>query len=179
MNRSDIPNLISLARMVLVLPVAILMLQGRFGLALLLFAIAGISDGIDGYLAKRYGWFSRLGSLLDPLADKLLLVTSFITLGWLGLVSIWVVAIVLLRDSVILTGALVYRVRFGPFEGRPNTPSKVNTFLQICVVTFVLLNQGLLPIPELLLNGLTALMLMFTVWSGVIYVRVWSRLSRQ
>jgi len=178
MKRSDIPNLISMARIVLVLPVAMMMLQGRFGLALLLFAVAGISDGIDGYLAKRFGWFSRLGSLLDPLADKLLLVTSFITLGWLALVSVWVVALVLLRDFVILTGAIVYRVRVGPFEGRPNTPSKVNTFLQICVVTVVLLSQGLLPIPEFLITGLTAVMLVFTVWSGVIYVRVWSQLSR-
>lgn len=178
MKRSDIPNLISMARIALVLPVAWSMLHGHFGVALVLFVVAGISDGIDGYLAKRFGWISRLGSLLDPAADKLLLVTSFVTLGWLGLVQGWVVVVVLLRDLVILGGVLAYRIRVGPFEGRPNLPSKVNTFLQLCLVIALLLDQGLLPIPALLINVLIVAMVLFSAWSGALYVHDWSRIGR-
>lgn len=178
MNRRDIPNLISLARILLVLPVVWALLNRHFGLALLLFAVAGISDGIDGFLAKRFGWFSRLGSLLDPAADKLLLVSSFIALGWLGLVQVWVVVVVLLRDLVILGGAIAYRVRVGPFDGQPNWQSKVNTFLQICLVIGLLLAEGLLPLPAAGIDLLTYAMVFFTFWSVGLYVRDWSRLAR-
>ena len=85
MKARDIPNIISIIRIVLVLPFIVLMLRQEFTLALILFFTAGISDGIDGYLAKRNHWTSRLGSILDPLADKLLLVSSFVTLAWLSI----------------------------------------------------------------------------------------------
>ena len=84
MKPGDIPNIITVFRFLLVPPVVLLLLDERFGLALLLFGVAGFSDGLDGYLAKRFNWSSRLGALMDPLADKLLLVSSFITLGWLA-----------------------------------------------------------------------------------------------
>lgn len=89
MNRRDIPNIISVFRILLVLPVVWLLLQQQYTMALVLFAIAGVSDALDGFLAKHNGWESRLGTILDPLADKLLLVCSFLTLAWLGLIPFW------------------------------------------------------------------------------------------
>ena len=85
----QLPNIISVFRMLLVVPVVGSLLQQQFGMALVLFAIAGFSDGLDGFLAKHFGWQSRLGSILDPLADKLLLVSSFLTLTWMGFVPLW------------------------------------------------------------------------------------------
>ena len=106
MNARDIPNIISVLRIVLVVPIIVLMLEQQFAAALLLFFVAGLSDGLDGYLAKRNNWGSRLGSILDPLADKLLLISSYVALGWLGLIPVWLVAVVLIRDIVIVSGAL-------------------------------------------------------------------------
>ncbi len=83
MRARDIPNIITVFRFLLVTPVVWAMLNDRFGLALLLFGVAGLSDAVDGYLAKRNNWTSRMGALMDPLADKLLLVCTFVTLGWL------------------------------------------------------------------------------------------------
>jgi len=99
-TRRDIPNLITAFRFLLVPPVVFLLLSSRFGEALVIFAIAGFSDALDGFLAKHYGWASRLGAALDPLADKLLLVSAFIALGWLELIPVWLVVIVILRDIV-------------------------------------------------------------------------------
>ena len=89
MNRSDIPNIISMLRIILVIPTVMLLLNERYGQALILFAVAGASDGLDGYIAKRYHYVSRLGTILDPLADKLLLVCTYLALGWLGLLPAW------------------------------------------------------------------------------------------
>ncbi|WP_373508037.1 CDP-alcohol phosphatidyltransferase family protein, partial [Thiocapsa sp.] len=104
MQLRDLPNIISVLRLVAVAPVMYLLLRQEYGWALVLFAAAGASDGLDGYLAKRYDWRSRLGGILDPLADKALLVACFLILGWQGLVPVWLVIAVILRDLVIVTG---------------------------------------------------------------------------
>ena len=101
MKASDIPNLITAFRFLLVPPVVLTLLNERLGTALILFFIAGFSDALDGYLAKRNNWSSRLGALMDPLADKLLLVSCFVSLGWLGWIPPWLVALVVLRDLVV------------------------------------------------------------------------------
>ena len=87
MKARDIPNIITALRFLLVPPVVILLLQERFTAALIVFGVAGLSDGLDGFLARRFDWRSRLGGIMDPLADKLLVVSSFVTLGWLGLMG--------------------------------------------------------------------------------------------
>ena len=106
MRASEIPNIISILRILLVIPVIWLLLTDDFPSALWLFAIAGVSDALDGFLAKRYGWQSELGSLLDPLADKILLVSCYVVLGWLLLLPAWLVATVILRDVMIVVGAI-------------------------------------------------------------------------
>lgn len=159
-------------------PIVWLLLEQQFGSALLLFAIAGISDGLDGYLAKQYGWESRLGGLLDPLADKVLLVSSFLSLALIGVIPLTLVLLVILRDLIIVTGALVYHFTVEELEAKPSLISKFNTFAQIVLVFAVVLDKGLLPLPAMLVTGLIWLVYITTIASGINYVWVWTRLAR-
>jgi cardiolipin synthase len=174
---SDIPNLITAFRFLLVPPVVLALLNERLGAALTLFFIAGFSDALDGYLAKRNNWSSRLGALMDPLADKLLLVSSFVTLGWLGWIPMWLVALVVLRDLVIVGGAIVFHMRVERLEAAPSMISKLNTFAQILLVLAVIFSKGVYELPVLWLDLLVYSVLATTVWSGLDYVLTWSRLA--
>jgi len=171
----DIPNIITVFRFLLVPPVVMLLLQKHFGLALLMFGIAGFSDALDGYLAKRFNWSSRLGALLDPLADKLLLVSTFITLGWLQWIPLWLVGVVIVRDLVIVGGALVYNFRIERLEAAPSMVSKLNTVTQIMLVLAVMFSQAVKALPFLWMDVLLYCVLVTTLWSGVDYVWRWSR----
>ncbi len=173
MDARHIPNIITVFRILLVYPVNACLLQSNFGLALGLFILAGLSDGLDGFLAKHYHWQSRLGSYLDPLADKLLLVSSFLSLAWMGLVPVWLVAAVVLRDATILSGAIAYYFLLKPFEGQPHWTSKLNTFFQLLLVVSVLFSQGITPLPESLMLLLSLVVLGTSLLSGAIYVQVW------
>jgi len=117
------------------------MLAGQFALALILFSIAGVSDAVDGFLAKHYHWESRLGSILDPIADKLLLISSIFTLTWVGLLPLWLLWLVLVRDIFIVVGGLAYHHILGEFSLKPLWSSKINTVLQISLVLWVVLDQ--------------------------------------
>jgi cardiolipin synthase (CMP-forming) len=147
--------------------------------ALALFFAAAVSDGLDGYLAKRFNWTSELGKVLDPLADKLLLITVFVESAWLGLVPWWLTAAVVARDVLIALGALVYRLWFGPLRGHPTILSKINTALQLLYVMLVVLNTAYgVPMREIL-DAAAVLALASTVLSGLHYVvsftrRVWT-----
>lgn len=170
----QIPNAISIFRILLVFPIILLMLSQQYAEALILFAVAGFSDALDGFLAKRFRWQTWIGGLLDPLADKLLLVSSFIALGWLGLLPWWLVGLVFLRDLVIVTGAVIYHFRIGKVGGEPTLISKVNTFMQILLVLLVVLAQ-VFAVPPLALTILLYLVAVTTISSGIDYVVKWSR----
>src|ERR1700736_2636540 len=129
-----LPNIICLVRIALVWPIVVALNEGQFLIALALFMVAGLSDGLDGYLAKRFNWTSDLGKLLDPMADKLLLVTVFVESAWLGLVPWWLTAAVVARDVLIGLGALTFRLWFGALHGRPTLISKINTAAQLLYV---------------------------------------------
>lgn len=174
-KKEDIPNLISILRIFLSVPVVWMLLLQRFDIALILFAIAGVSDGLDGFLAKHYGWQSHLGGMLDPLADKVLLVSSYVALAILGLIPLLLMLLVILRDLVIVTGALVYNFRVRELEADPSMISKFNTFSQIVLVLAVVLDQGLLGLPDGLRVLLLWLVAATTIASGANYVWVWSR----
>ena len=154
MRLRDIPNIISLARLLVVIPVVFLLLEHAFGWALVLFALAGVSDGLDGYLAKRFGWRSRLGGILDPLADKVLLVACFLVLGTLSLIPVWLVVAAVFRDLLITGGALLYNYRIEELEAAPIAASKINTVLQILLVVLVMADAGPLPLPDWLIATL-------------------------
>lgn len=179
MKRSDIPNLITVLRILLVVPIAWVLLHQDFVSALLLFFVAGVSDGLDGFLAKHYGWTSRLGALLDPLADKALLVTCYATLAWIKLLPLWLLVLVVARDVVIVAGAVVYNFRIRRLEAEPTWISKLNTVLQIGLVLLIIIQQVM---PDWVQSGwIQALFVAVTVsvvWSGLDYVVTWSRRAR-
>lgn len=173
MRIQDIPNAISVLRIILVVPVAMMLIQGRFDLALYLFLVAAISDGLDGYLAKRFGWTSQLGSLLDPIADKLLLVTCYVISGWQSLIPVWLVWVVIVRDLVIFAGAAIYYFVMGPFKGEPTLISKLNTVAQIVLIVLVMFDRGFLQLPSELVNTLIYFVLATTIISGLVYLFIW------
>jgi len=170
-----IPNIISILRILLVIPVVMLLLERQYGAALILFAIAGISDGVDGFLAKHFGWQSRLGSILDPLADKLLLVCSFLSLAWLGLIPLALVVAVMLRDLIIVLGAIALHYRYGHFEMQPTRVSKVNTFCQIVLVLAVVFYHGEFAQIPWIVDSLVYIVWATTLISGANYVWIWGR----
>jgi cardiolipin synthase len=170
----QIPNVISVFRILLVIPIILLMLREEYAQALILFAVAGFSDGLDGFLAKRFQWQTWIGGVLDPLADKLLLVSTFLALGWLGRLPWWLVGLVFLRDLVIVAGALTYHYRIGKVNAEPTIISKVNTFLQILLVLVVILAQ-IFALPAPLVTLLIYLVAVTTVISGLDYVIKWGR----
>jgi len=174
-----LPNAISLMRIVLVAPILMFIVQGRYGLALLLFFIAGFSDGVDGYLAKRFDWHTRIGALLDPIADKLLVGGTFITMVFTGLVPVWLAALVILRDVVIVGGATAYNILVRPVEGEPTRISKLNTALQLLFIVFVLSNAGFGWPEQIAITVVGAGVLVTIIVSGIDYVWSWSRRARE
>jgi cardiolipin synthase len=173
MRARDLPNLITAFRFLLVPPVVWLLLNDRSAAALVVFGVAGASDGIDGYLAKRFNWSSHLGALLDPLADKLLLVCSFVTLGYLGWIPYWLVALVILRDLVIVAGAVSYHYFVEQLVAEPSWASKLNTVAQILLVLAVMFTHGIHELPASWIDTLFYSVLLTTIWSGVGYVWTW------
>jgi cardiolipin synthase len=174
-----LPNLICLIRIALIWPIAAALNAGEQLAALSLFIAAAVSDGLDGYLAKRFDWTSELGKVLDPLADKLLLVTVFVESAWLGLIPWWLSAAVVARDVMIGLGALVFRLWFGPLRGRPTVLSKINTAVQLLYIMLVMLNAASGLPPHEMLDAAAALTLATTLLSWLHYVvsftrRVWA-----
>ena len=173
-----LPNLITAMRMALVWPVFWLVSRGDYEAALLLAAVAGLSDAVDGWLAKHFGWQSRLGGLMDPLADKLLLLACFSALTTVGEVPVWLLVLVIGRDLTIVCGAVAYHNLIGPFDAQPSRLSKLTTVVQILFVLAELLRLAW--VPQLpghdALLGLTAVL---TAASGLHYVLVWSLRARR
>src|SRR5690348_1203827 len=137
-----LPNLISVFRIALVAPLLVTILLERYEFALVVTAVAGISDGVDGWLARRFRWQSRLGSMLDPAADKLMLVGCMVALGWLDEVPRWLVILVVARDAVIALGVLAWHRVLRNFEAHPSWLSKTTTLAQIGFVLLVLPAQA-------------------------------------
>ena len=171
--RHQIPNLLTLARIAAV-PVLILFLyEGRHGAALTVFVLAGITDGLDGWIAKRFKCVTRLGSILDPLADKILIVSTYVMLVLAGDLPFWLILLIGFRDLGIIAGVLVLNTLNGHVQMQPSLLSKVNTFLQISLVILVMVERiGLIvlgPAAEILLWFVAVT----TVASAIHYVYFW------
>lgn len=175
MRKDQIPNLITALRLLLVPPVAWLIHSGDYAWALILFITAGLSDGLDGFLARRYGWRTRLGGYLDPLADKALMVTTFVMLASKGHIPWWLAGLVVLRDVVIIGGALAYHFVTRSLHMRPTVISKFNTVLQLVLIVAVMVDRGLSPLPPGVVWTLVVLVTGSTLLSGLIYVVLWGR----
>jgi cardiolipin synthase len=173
-----LPNAISLFRIALIAPVLFLIVEGRFDIALALFFLAGFSDGVDGYLAKRFDWHTRIGALLDPIADKLLMAGTYITLAWTGHIPLWMAGIVVFRDMIIVGGATAYNFLIKPVEGEPTRISKLNTGLELLFIVFVL-SRAAFDWPDLIsVTVIGAAVLVTVVISGADYVVSWSRRAK-
>jgi cardiolipin synthase len=165
-----LPNIICLVRIVLIVPLLQAMVAGEQALILVLFSIAAVSDALDGYLAKRFQWTSDLGRILDPMADKLLLMSVFITAAWLDIAPWWVATVAVARDLVIGFGAIFFRLWFGRLRGRPSVISKINTGVQILYLLAVILASAIQLPPREVLDALAVVMVITTVASGTDYV---------
>jgi cardiolipin synthase len=170
-----LPNIICLLRIALVWPVAGALAHREYVLALALIMVAGVSDVIDGYLAKRFNWTSELGKFLDPLADKLLLVTVFVEAAWLGLAPWWLTSAVVARDVLIALGAMVFRLWIGPLRGRPTLSSKINTAMQLLYMMAMLVYAAMSFPPHEVLDALAVLVFITTVFSGLNYMAIFTR----
>lgn len=172
----NLPNLISLGRLLLV-PLAIwLILVGKYGGAFWVFVLAGVSDALDGFIAKRFDRRTRLGALLDPVADKALLVSVYATLGWAGQLWTSLVVLVVFRDVMIIGGFLLMQAVAAPKRYDPLYISKLNTGLQITLVAFVLARLGLGVGPGLLGELLSLTVMATTILSGISYLVRWARI---
>ena len=170
---AHLPNLITLARIALV-PVLILLLKDQdYAAGLIVFVIAGASDALDGYLAKRLNVQSRLGAILDPVADKLLLVSAYVMLTVLGHIPFWLVLVVVFRDLLIVGGYMLYTSHAGPVKMRPSILSKLNTLMQIALATLVLAQQAAGLDWPLTIHVLVVAVLITTVVSGAHYLWSW------
>ncbi len=178
MSLSWLPNAISIMRIALILPILILFVNDEFGWALGLFVVAGLSDGVDGYLAKNYGWQTRLGGFLDPAGDKLLVAWSFGTLAYLGHIPVWLAVIVILRDVVIVAGSFMYHYLVRRLEGEPTRISKLNTSLEFAYLVFVMAQAGYDWPDEITTTIVGAAVLVTVVVSGYDYVAGWIRGAR-
>src|SRR5713101_382787 len=170
-----IPNVISAIRIVLVAPIAVALADRQLVTTILLFGIAALSDAADGFLAKRYGWQSELGAVLDPAADKLLLVTLFITLAYMKLAPRWLMAAAVARDVIIVLGALLYRYWIGPLNLRPSVVSKFNTLCQAAFILAVVGREEFSVPPAWVVMLLGALVFVTVAVSGIDYVLIYGR----
>ncbi len=168
-----LPNLLTASRIALVPFLLWLMAEERFGTALVLCGVAGFTDALDGYLARRWNQVTRLGAVLDPIADKILVVGSVVVLAGQDRVPAWLAGLVVGRDALILGGAVVYRAVTGRLEIRPTALSKVNTFLQIVVVIGAILEGAGLPLGRVLGWGFVAAGIT-TAGSGLHYLLAWT-----
>lgn len=174
-----LPNLICLLRIALVWPIVLSIAHGDYPRTLVLFFLAAASDGLDGFLAKRFHWVSELGKVLDPVADKVLLIAVFLVSTWYGLIPRWLTIAAVARDVMIGLGAVVYQVGWGRLNGRPLLSSKVNTLLQLLYILGIIAHAGYGLPPVGVLQALAIVTFTTVLLSGAVYVREFTRRALQ
>jgi cardiolipin synthase (CMP-forming) len=170
-----IPNLITVFRLILVPIVIVMIMQGRWTTAFVLFVVAGVSDGIDGFIARRFDMRSEFGAYIDPLADKALLVSIYVTLAVVGVLPAWLAVVVVFRDAMIVAAVMLSWVMSRPVAIKPLLLSKLNTAAQIGFAALVLSTRAfgvdLAGFDDVLMVLLAAL----TVASAGAYLAGWMR----
>ena len=171
----NIPNIITVIRFLLVPVTVNALLDGQMGLAFAAFLVAGISDGIDGWIARRFNMHTELGAYLDPLADKVLLVSVFVMLGFMGELPKWLVIATVSRDALIVGGVTLSAIMGNPVAMRPLMVSKMNTVAQIVLAATVLFELAVTPGPDWLRPGLVVVAALLTGASAAAYLFTWFR----
>ena len=166
-----IPNAITFARIFAMIPLVWFMLEKKYEVSFYIAMVAGFSDLLDGFLAKRFGWEGWLGGILDPLADKFMMLCCFLVFAVQNIIPNWLLIIVLARDVVIVTGTTLYHFTVDRMQkAQPSLLSKTNTALQILLIVVVLAHYSVYQFNENILQGLIYLVTFFTVISGLHYV---------
>ncbi len=170
-------NILTVARLCCALPIVLLVRAGDYHQAALLFLLAAASDGLDGYIAKRFNAVTTFGTVLDPVADKLLMDSLFLTLAFEGHLPPWVAVLVIARDLLIVAGTLALRYLAGRFRVEPLFLGKVSTFMQIVLGGAVLLQLSVLPGLKGWIQPLVVVTALTVVASAAAYVqsagRIW------
>lgn len=175
MNLNQLPNIITSIRLLLLIPLSFYLSHQDYQMSVFIFFVAGFSDALDGFLAKKFDWVSRFGSILDPIADKALLV---ITMGILTInakINLLLFVSVTIRDIYIISGAYYYYKKIGPYNMKPSYLSKLNTFVQIALVTFILVSLSYYTIPSWFIEWLTISVYLTVILSSLHYTLVWSK----
>ncbi len=168
-----LPNVLTIIRLLLAGPISLAILSERPVWTISLFAIAALSDALDGFLARRYGWQSRFGAMLDPMADKVLLVTAFLSLTVIKVFPLWLTLLVIGRDILIVSGSFIYRWVAGTIQFKPSMLGKLCTLFQLSLIMTALVSVALnYTKPVMILQPVVAL---FTMSSGLQYVVEWGR----
>ena len=171
-----IPNALTLLRLLIIVPFLMYLYRHEYVIAFYLFIFAGLSDGLDGFLARSFNWQSFFGSFIDPLADKLLIASSFISLALLGVLPWWLVILVFLRDLTISLGVVAwYRFIRRKLDFQPTLLSKINTVVQLTLVTFCLFELAYFEFPPYLLTVLIVLTTFTTTITYIDYIWTWGR----
>jgi cardiolipin synthase len=167
----NIPNILTLVRILLTPLFIILILKKLFVMALFVFAIAGISDALDGFIARCFNQRTVLGAHLDPLADKLLLLSSYISLAVLKVIPAWLAVIVIARDVIIILGIAVLTITHKPYEVKPSSVSKCTTAVQLATIFFALLEPDIShgDVYQTIMYWATAVL---TIISGLHYIYI-------
>lgn len=168
-----IPNLLSIFRIILVIPVIWVLFQGHILWALILFTIAGLTDLLDGWLARRQHWATRVGGLLDAVADKILLTAVYISLWWLDSIPAWLLSMIIGRDILIILCTLLYQAQMKKLDPAPSKISKINTFMQIVLAVFGINQLGSFPIPDALIHSMMIMVVFTIVLSTIGYIKTW------
>ena len=175
MQLNWIPNAICIARVILVGPIIFFLLAQEFVTAVALIGVAGVSDAVDGFLARHFKWRTRLGSFLDPAADKALTISVFLTLAYLGLIPMGLAALVVCRDLVIVAGAAAYQWLIAPLQAEPRCISRINTTCQFVFVGCTLTAAAFEWPPASVIVVSGAAVVFTSITSGLDYVLSWGR----
>lgn len=173
----NLPNLLTLLRLVLVPVMGYFAWSGRYAIALPIFLVAALTDLADGYIARRFNLVSKLGALLDPVADKLNMFVATVLLAWQSRIPIWLAVAIIGRDVVIVAGAIAYRIARGRLDIKPTRLSKVNTAIEFAVLLLVMAAAaGWIDATAWMLPSFVIVFVTATA-SGIQYVWRWGRMA--
>ena len=170
-----LPNALTVLRFVLIPVLVALLLRDRFEIAFAVFAVSALSDLADGVVARRWNLRTRFGAIADPLADKLTMLSVALALAAQSLIPLWLAAAIVLRDLLIVGGAVAYHYVVGRYDMAPSWLSKINTAVEFVALSAVLADAAGVVEVSVLLPGLFALLLATLIASGAQYVWVWGR----
>jgi len=169
-----IPNALTFLRILLIAPFAAALMAKEYRFALVIFFLASATDAFDGFLARHYNWRTRLGAIADPLADKALLITTYLMLAITGVLPAWLFWLVLGRDLLIVCGGQAFHYGVGRFEMQPSLPGKLNTLIQILVALAIIILLADLPMQPWVMDVGILLVAASAIFSGAHYIGVWS-----